>query len=380
LAALGRAGHAAHPVHRRRLGGGPAGLPGEHGRLRAPRGPVRADHHPDDQRPLPRRHVAAPGRRARPARAAPAALRELRAEHPPDAQPRPGRRRLRRRPGHRGDHRQPLGPRLRPRVHPPLGLVLAERAHPRRGGPQAARADHHRQLRRGAQRLHRHRDRPGAPRRRGARRALIRAPRGGAALPARPRPASEVRHLASGPGVSAPGAKLVRVMPNTTSEPDDLDRLRLYAYLSAPERRTYLAVMRLFTGTLLADLGAGEVASALAAAERRGEVDEGESRMETVVDRLDQLARWGNLVPGRRGRAATIAEFTRSRVRYQVSKLAMRVQRDVDDMLRVAEGAREVSRELLPAIARGLADIARTLGELDAAGRGEGPGDASGNT
>ncbi|MFW5417162.1 DUF2397 domain-containing protein [Nocardiopsis sp. CNT-189] len=169
-------------------------------------------------------------------------------------------------------------------------------------------------------------------------------------------------------------------MPYTPSEPDDLERLRLYAYLSAPERRTYLAVMRLFTGTLLADLGAGEVAAALAAAERRGEVDEGESRLETVADRLDRLARWGNLVPGRREPAATIAEFTRSRVRYQVSKLAMRVQRDVDDMLRVAEGAREVSRELLPAIARGLADIARTLGDLDAAERGRGPGDASAGT
>ncbi|MBB6172655.1 uncharacterized protein (TIGR02677 family) [Nocardiopsis mwathae] len=153
----------------------------------------------------------------------------------------------------------------------------------------------------------------------------------------------------------------------------DLDRLRLYSYLTAPERRTYLAVMRLFTSTLLADLGAGEVASALAAAERRGEIEAGESRLETVVDRLEQLARWGNLVPGRREPAATIAEFTRSRVRYQVAKLAMRVQRDVDGMLTVAEGAREVSRELLPAIEQGLADIQRTLGELLAAERGRGP-------
>ncbi|WP_082127161.1 DUF2397 domain-containing protein [Allosalinactinospora lopnorensis] len=155
------------------------------------------------------------------------------------------------------------------------------------------------------------------------------------------------------------------------------ERLRLYAYLSAPERRTYLAIMRLFTSTLLADLGAGEVAAALAEAERRGEIDDGESHLDTVIDRLDQLARWGNLVPGRREPAATIAEFTRSRVRYQVAKLAMRVQRDADDVLTVAEGAREVSRELLPAIERGLADIQRTLGEALAAERGRGPGAAS---
>ncbi|MFC4561637.1 DUF2397 domain-containing protein [Nocardiopsis mangrovi] len=157
-------------------------------------------------------------------------------------------------------------------------------------------------------------------------------------------------------------------------------RLRLYGYLTAPERRTYVAVMRLFTSTLLADLGAGEVAAALAAAERNGEVDEGESRLDTVIDRLEQLARWGNLVPGRREPAATIAEFTRSRVRYQVAKLAMRVQRDVDDMLTVAEGAREVSRELLPAIEHGLADIDHTLAALLDAEQGRGPADASART
>ncbi|WP_460863834.1 DUF2397 domain-containing protein [Nocardiopsis coralliicola] len=139
----------------------------------------------------------------------------------------------------------------------------------------------------------------------------------------------------------------------------------MYSYLTAPERRTYLAVMRLFTGTLLADLGAGEVAAGLAEAERRGAIDPGESRTETVADRLEALARWGNLVPGRREPAATIAEFTRSRVRYQVSKLAVRVQRDVDGLLEVADGAREVSRELLPAIAEGLDAVAAALGRRD---------------
>ncbi|MFC7330667.1 DUF2397 domain-containing protein [Marinactinospora rubrisoli] len=160
---------------------------------------------------------------------------------------------------------------------------------------------------------------------------------------------------------------------SATGEPD---RLRLYAYLSAPERRSYLAIMRLFTSTLLADLGAGEVATALAEAERRGEVDPGESRIDTVIDRLEQLARWGNLVPGRREPAATIAEFTRSRVRYQVAKLATRVQREVDAVLAVADGAREVSRELLPAIEQGLVAIQGTLGELPAAEHGRGPDSA----
>ncbi|MCA1186696.1 TIGR02677 family protein [Saccharopolyspora sp. 6T] len=148
--------------------------------------------------------------------------------------------------------------------------------------------------------------------------------------------------------------------------PDDVradqQRLRLFAYLSAREHRTYLAIMRLFTSTLLADLSIGEVTAALAAAEREGRIDPGESDVDTVVERLKQLRSWGNLVLGRRETiAASIAEFQHGSVRYQVSKLAVRVQRDIDALLRVPEGAREVSRELLPAIERGLGEIGSAL-------------------
>jgi uncharacterized protein (TIGR02677 family) len=141
------------------------------------------------------------------------------------------------------------------------------------------------------------------------------------------------------------------------------DRLGLYAYLQAREHmRTYLAVMRLFTATLLADLSAGDVAAALASAEREGTIDRGESRIDNVITRLKQLVEWGNLVQGRREVvAASIAEFQHGSVRYQISKLAVRVQRDVDELLRVPEGAREVSRELLPAIERGLNQLGKSL-------------------
>ncbi|MFC0114189.1 DUF2397 domain-containing protein [Kibdelosporangium aridum] len=141
------------------------------------------------------------------------------------------------------------------------------------------------------------------------------------------------------------------------------DRLGLYAYLQAREHKaTYLAIMRLFTATLLADLSAGDVAAALAPAERDGTVERGESRIENVITRLKQLVEWGNLVQGRREVvAASIAEFQHGSVRYQVSKLAVRVQRDVDELLRVPEGAREVSRELLPAIERGLSQLGKSL-------------------
>ncbi|MGH3627256.1 MAG: DUF2397 domain-containing protein, partial [Sciscionella sp.] len=131
---------------------------------------------------------------------------------------------------------------------------------------------------------------------------------------------------------------------------------------------------RLFSATLLADLSAGEVAAALAANERAGEIAEGESRIDTTVARLRQLAEWGNLIIGRREVIATsIAEFQHGSVRYQISKLGVRVQRDADELLRTAEGAREVSRELLPAIARGLDDLGVTLARATLAQR-DGPG------
>jgi uncharacterized protein (TIGR02677 family) len=151
------------------------------------------------------------------------------------------------------------------------------------------------------------------------------------------------------------------VEPQHESDPGR--RLQLYAYLQPREHhRTYLAIMRLFTSTLLADLSAGEVSSALAAAERDGRVDIGESHVDVVIPRLRQLVDWGNLVLGRRETiAASIAEFQQGSMRYQVGKLAVRVQRDVDALLRVPEGAREVSRELLPAIERGLAELGETL-------------------
>ncbi|SFT52121.1 TIGR02677 family protein [Actinopolyspora lacussalsi subsp. righensis] len=141
-------------------------------------------------------------------------------------------------------------------------------------------------------------------------------------------------------------------------------RLLLYRHLQVSGHRTYLTIMRLFTSTLLADLSAAEVAGTLAVAEREGRIAEGESELSTVVERLRKLREWGNLTHGRRETtASSIAEFQHGSVRFQVSKLGVRVQRDVDALLRVPEGAREVSRELLPAIERGLSGIVELLPE-----------------
>ncbi|MFD2689456.1 TIGR02677 family protein [Streptomyces phyllanthi] len=132
-------------------------------------------------------------------------------------------------------------------------------------------------------------------------------------------------------------------------------RLSAYAYLSAPERLEYVAVMRVFCGTLLADLAVPDVSGKLAQVGGPGAALDAE----TLTARLEQLVRWGNLLRSTHTvRATSIAEYQRSRSRYQLSKLGERVQRDADEVLAGADAAREVSSELLTLVERGLSEIA----------------------
>jgi uncharacterized protein (TIGR02677 family) len=119
------------------------------------------------------------------------------------------------------------------------------------------------------------------------------------------------------------------------------ERRDLYRYVTADNAEEYIAVMRLFSSTLLADLSAGEAQSALERSGAQISIDDLESRCR-------QLEQWGNLVRSVRiARAATVAEWVSSRSRYQVSKLGGRVARQVDELIRASDGAREVARELL---------------------------------
>lgn len=95
----------------------------------------------------------------------------------------------------------------------------------------------------------------------------------------------------------------------------------MYAYLTAKEAaRTYFAIMRVFSATLMADLSTADVSSALAPFERDGWIEPGESAIDRVLSRLTQLTKWGNLAPGRLETGArSIAEFSHGSVRYQVS-------------------------------------------------------------
>lgn len=172
------------------------------------------------------------------------------------------------------------------------------------------------------------------------------------------------------PAASAPTVQLTSGPEHVSSDPHPAAlgdesgsgegrRLDLYRYACFENAQEYIAIMRLFSGTLLADLSATEVHSALAKSGTTLSVDD-------VELRCRQLETWGNLVRSvRDARVATVNEWLRSRSRYQVSKLGGRVHRQVDEVLRASDGAREVARELLGGTVQ---TLDRILDRLGAAG------------
>lgn len=127
----------------------------------------------------------------------------------------------------------------------------------------------------------------------------------------------------------------------------DPERLRLYAYVTAPEADDYLAIMSAFTQALLVEWSAQDV------------VDHGvDLPAEVVAARCRSLAEHGNLLLSpREVRVTSIAEYQSQPARYSVSALGARLHREVEAFLAVTGGAREVPRELLALIAEGLAGL-----------------------
>lgn len=159
-----------------------------------------------------------------------------------------------------------------------------------------------------------------------------------------PQPASpEVSDGA--PSLSHPLARLATV---TTTGPVETERLRLYAYATARESGDYVAIMRLFTGSLLAEWSARDVAE-------RGI----ELAPEVIEQRLRYLHDNGNLLTSpREVRVTSIAEYQRQPARYTATTLGVRVHRQVEEVMAAAGGAREVPRELLAAVAHRLSALA----------------------
>ncbi|MGG2464627.1 TIGR02677 family protein [Streptomyces sp. RGM 3693] len=132
-------------------------------------------------------------------------------------------------------------------------------------------------------------------------------------------------------------------------------RLNVYTYLSAPERLEHIAIMRVFCGTLLADLAVPDIMAKL----RQADGSAAGLDADTLTVRLEQLVQWGNLLRSSHTvKASSISEYQRSRSRYQLSKLGERIQRDADGVLAEADAAREVSNELLALVERGLRELA----------------------
>ncbi len=149
-----------------------------------------------------------------------------------------------------------------------------------------------------------------------------------------------------------------RVSTDPTTH-DTSSQRALFSYLTAEVADEYLAIMRLFTGTLLADLSASDVAAQLT---ERGLVLD----PDTVEGRCRQLVDWGNLVRSvRETRVPTVAAYHRSRSRYQVSKLGGRLHRKAEEILRAVDGAREVARELLARIVDSLSQILLQVGNVN---------------
>jgi uncharacterized protein (TIGR02677 family) len=139
------------------------------------------------------------------------------------------------------------------------------------------------------------------------------------------------------------------------SASQDGSRRDLFRYLTVEESADYMTIMDLFSATLLTDLSAAEVSAQLA--ERDVTLDR-----ETAEARCKQLVAWGNLLPSvRDAKVATVAEYIRSRSRFQVSKLGGRVHREAVAIMHVTDGAREVARELLGQIVQSLNRILALL-------------------
>ncbi len=135
-------------------------------------------------------------------------------------------------------------------------------------------------------------------------------------------------------------------MSSTTLQ--DAERLRLYAYATARESSDYVAIMRLFTASLLAEWSARDVA------ERGLDLPP-----DVIEQRLRYLQENGNLLASpREVRVTSIAEYQRQPARYTATTLGVRVHRQVEEVLAAAGGAREVPRELLAAVAHRLSALA----------------------
>ena len=131
----------------------------------------------------------------------------------------------------------------------------------------------------------------------------------------------------------------------------------LFRYLVADEADDYTAVMDCFSGLLLAELSAADIASALAATGTPLHAD-------VVEARCRRLVHWGNLAAsGRDTGGSAVTDYVRARARYRTTVPGARVHREAAAVLSSRDGAREVARESLGRIADALVLIDALVGD-----------------
>lgn len=131
-------------------------------------------------------------------------------------------------------------------------------------------------------------------------------------------------------------------------------RLEAFRYAVNDEAAAYFAIMRTFSGAmsgLLSDQSASEVQQSLTGQGLDLDLD-------VVDERLSYLVERGNLARSpRESEARSIREYLQTRARYQLTQRGELVHRLVEELLGASDSAREVSSEMLGAIAEGLRSL-----------------------
>lgn len=143
--------------------------------------------------------------------------------------------------------------------------------------------------------------------------------------------------------------------PEATSS--DLGRLTIFAYTVEPLAPLYRAVLRLFLeakARYRIQFRPDEVA-----AELRRDVQD-------VERALDQLVQWGNLRRSHdTGRVATLADFRRRHLIYQLTPAGEAAERAVGEVVAALERSGSLQRVMLGTILRNLVEIHRELAESE---------------
>ena len=124
-------------------------------------------------------------------------------------------------------------------------------------------------------------------------------------------------------------------------DPVPPEYLLLYRYLTAENNLEYIAVMDVLCPTLLADMSAADVRDRLLEASW-------DIRLDTVEERCLQLVVWANLMKSPRDpHVPTVEAYRHSQKRFQATPQGAFLHRQVRELMRRGDGAREVARELL---------------------------------